>query len=307
MSSLKSIGRTIKWVWRCAKLGLSEERIFLGTPPGHFYSPIPQFRELENYDTSNVESIPGIDLRSDSQLALAKTLAPLIADHLLVIEPTPGRRYYLENLYYPYADALLLQAIMRHIKPKRIVEVGSGFSSAAMLDTCDDYSLDTELTFVDPNPERLLGLLKESDARRTTLVNNRIQQVPLEAFTALGNNDILFIDSSHVGKFGSDVNHLLFQIIPRLADGVWIHIHDIFWPFEYPLAWLENGWAWNETYLLRSYLCNNDRIQIELFPSYLEHCHRTFVETSLSPTLQRARQNQTVGGAAIWLRVVVVK
>jgi predicted O-methyltransferase YrrM len=300
---MKSIGRNLKWIWRCAKLGLAKERIFLSTPPGHFYSPLPQFSDLEKYDPRPVLEIPGVDMHTESQLQLAKQLAPIIGDHQLAINPTSDRRYYLENGYYPYADGLLLQALMRHLRPNKIVEVGSGFSSAVMLDTCDDYSLSTELTFVEPYPDRLQSLLKDSDLKRTTLIKGFVQDVSSEVFTSLGNGDILFIDSSHVSKFGSDVNHLLFNIIPRLADGVWIHVHDIFWPFEYPLAWYQQGRAWNEAYLLRAFLCHNSQVEVAIFPSYLEQTQAKFMEENWPQTLKRCKDNPLVGGATIWLRV----
>lgn len=275
----------------------------MSTPPGHFYSPLPQFSDLEKYDTGLVSEIPGVNMHTELQLQLAERLAPLIGNHKLVTNSTPGRRYYLENGYYPYADGLLLQALMRHLRPKKIVEVGSGFSSAVMLDTCDDYALSTALTFVEPYPERLQSLLKASDLARTTLIKGFVQDVPMEVYTSLVDGDILFVDSSHVGKFGSDVNHLLFNIVPRLSDGVWIHVHDIFWPFEYPLAWFEQGRAWNEAYLLRAFLCQNTQVEVAIFPSYLEQTQPKFMQEKWPETLKRCKDNTLVGAATIWLRV----
>ncbi|MDR1562767.1 MAG: class I SAM-dependent methyltransferase, partial [Dysgonamonadaceae bacterium] len=96
------------------------------------------------------------------------------------------------------------------------------------------------------------------------------QNVPLDVFTELKANDILFIDSTHVAKFNSDVNYVIHKILPILSDGVYIHFHDIFYPFEYPMEWLLEGRAWNEQYVLRAFLEYNMKFKIVLFNTYLE-------------------------------------
>ena len=92
-----------------------------------------------------------------------------------------------------------------------------------------------------------------------------LQSVGVEVFEELGRGDILFIDSTHVSKLGSDVNYLFFEILPRLRSGVRVHIHDVFFPFEYPPKWIAKGIAWNENYLLRGFLQYNDKFRIVLF------------------------------------------
>ena len=90
--------------------------------------------------------------------------------------------------------------------------------------------------------------------KRHRLVNVKLQDVDLKEFDKLKSGDVLFIDSTHVSKIGSDVNYLFFEILPRLHRGVYIHIHDIFYPFEYPKDWIDEGRAWNENYILRAFL-----------------------------------------------------
>jgi hypothetical protein len=105
-----------------------------------------------------------------------------------------------------------------------------------------------------------------------TLIEKKVQDLNLEIFEKLNCGDFLFVDSSHVVKTGSDVNYILFEILPRLKSGVLIHFHDIFYPFEYPKDWVFNGWNWNEDYFLRAFLMYNTEFEIKLFSHYL-HKH----------------------------------
>jgi hypothetical protein len=105
---------------------------------------------------------------------------------------------------------------------------------------------------------------------------------------------MLFIDSSHVSRIGSDVNQLFLEVIPSLPAGVHVHIHDIFYPFEYPRRWIYRGRAWNESYLLRALLINNDHLQISWFNSYLAHRHRETLAAALP-------QWGVDPGSSIWL------
>lgn len=89
----------------------------------------------------------------------------------------------------------------------------------------------------------------------------------------------MFVDSTHVSKTGSDVNYLFFEIIPRLNPGVIIHLHDIFYPFEYPHKWLKQGMVWNELFLLRSFLQYNDNYEILYFQNMIEKLYKTKLES----------------------------
>src|SRR5262249_3816423 len=111
----------------------------------------------------------------------------------------------------------------------------------------------------------------------------------------LGANDILFIDSTHVSKLNSDVNYELFEILPALQSGVYVHLHDILYPFEYPLDWAEEGRGWNEAYLLRAFLAYNDEFEIVLFNDlvwlrFTDDLRRDFPLWGRNP------------GGSIWLR-----
>ncbi|MEX0687312.1 MAG: DUF4214 domain-containing protein [Pirellulales bacterium] len=267
-------------------------------PPGHFYSAIPSVddrrRALANY-LANPAELPGIDLAIERQWAVLEDLRPLLESGGLADQPADGRRYGFTNPSFGPGDALVLQALMRHLRPRRIVEVGSGHSSALMLDI-DEFHLgrSVDFTFLEPYPDLLKNLMKPGDP--TWAIRQQIvQETDLDLFRGLAANDILFIDSTHVLKAGSDVARLLFEVLPCLAPGVVIHIHDIFWPFEYPSTWLDEGRAWNEVYAVRAFLQYNRCFSLMLFINCLVHRDRGWFERH-APTILR-----NVGGS-LWLR-----
>lgn len=270
------------------------------SPPGHFYSPLPSDSEVEEAYRRGGFGPPfaGVDLAEHEQRALLERLAEHYADQPFPEKSTPGRRYHLDNSSYAHFDGLMLYCMLRHLSPRRVIEVGSGFSSAAMLDT-NELSMGgrMELTFIDPDMTRLQELLRPDDAGRVHLIEKRVQDVPLEVFTQLEAGDVLFIDSSHVSKIGSDVNRLYFDVLPSLARGVHVHIHDVAGNLEYPREWYAEGRAWNEQYLLRAFLMFNRTFRIELFTGWLFNNHRDFFATRM-PLCARG------GGGQLWLRRV---
>jgi predicted O-methyltransferase YrrM len=265
-------------------------------PPGHFYSPIPDWASVVRVGAVP-DSCPGIDLNDAGQLELLTALAQFHDRHPFDDEPSPGTRYFFRNKFFPPADGIVLYCMLRHLQPGRVIEVGSGFSSALMLDTVGDQ---TQLTFIEPHSERLRSLLLAGD--RPKIFEAPLQQASLSLFTELEAGDILFVDSSHVSKRESDVNLLLFEVLPSLRSDVYVHFHDIFWPFEYPLAWAARKWAWNEAYLVRAFLQYNTEFEIALFPSYLEHAHRQALANRLPLTLRRHPYSPTLGASSLWLR-----
>jgi hypothetical protein len=244
-------------------------------PAGHYYSPIPdpaqvQLRAEHIFDRFP-RHLPGIDLQPKAQVALLESFLPYYAEQPWQDSPHDGLRYGFENDQYSYSDALFLMFMLRHIQPRRVIEVGSGHSSAAMLDTADRFLTEAvDFTFIDPYPQRLLGLLSPSDRERVRVLETPVQDVPLETYDTLQAGDVLFIDSTHVSKTGSDVNHIFFRVLPRLAEGVYVHLHDIHYPFEYPESWVAEGRAWNEAYLLRAFLQFNAAFRVVCMNTALE-------------------------------------
>jgi predicted O-methyltransferase YrrM len=270
--------------------------------PGHFYSPVVDPEELRaagfTVDRDLHEGrLDGIELQPAAMEAFFRKHAPLMNDYAFALQPSPEARYHARNDVYSTADAAVLLAMIAEARPRRIVEVGSGFSSAHMLDVADRLRLPTRFTFVEPYPERLHSLMSEADHERCTVVCTGVQQADPALFAALEANDILFVDSTHVSKAGSDVNHELFEILPRLRAGVIVHFHDTFYPFEYPDAWIfEARRSWNELYILRAYLARNQEYEIVFFNDYFR---------IKRPEAAAAVPAFTVNpGGALWLRKV---
>jgi len=270
-------------------------------PPGHFHSPLLDLRSLPAGDSAMLFDGPElwehINLRENEQRSYYEQL---LNDCVLLPFPkqqSPEFRYFSGNPYFVFLDAFTLSAILQKERPRNIVEVGSGFSSAVMLDTLAYNDQRAALTFIEPNPNRLQSLLSSEDKARVRIIRKQVQEVPLSTFDELGAGDVLFIDSSHVAKVGSDVTFLLLRVIPRLQPGVLVHFHDVFYPMSYPAEWLRAGWAWNESLFLRAFLVSNHDYDIVAFNSF---AGATF------PELFRDKVPEVLGntGGSIWLRKV---
>lgn len=271
--------------------------------PGHYYSPTPDARWIaenrERLFDENVDDCPGIDLRAADQLQLLEELAAFHPDYAAPTEPDPAWRYHGANDFFGRTNAFNLYAMLRRFRPRRVVEIGSGFSSAMMLDTADRHAelAETSFTFVEPHSDRLRSLLRPSDDGRCEILESSVQDVDLAVFDRLEANDFLFVDSSHVSKIGSDVNHLLFHVLPRLAPGVLVHFHDLHWPFEYPRTWIDEGRYWNEAYILRAFLQFNSAYRMTFFCKYVSACHASAVHRHL-PEFDGAL------GSSLWIERV---
>lgn len=282
----------------------AEARPSTWVPIGHFYSPIPDAEELRtDHDRifgGDPTEIAGVDLRLDAQWGLLEQLAPLAAGVELAsdvhIAANRGERYRADNPGYPPGDARSLRMMLRHHRPARLVELGSGFSSACMLDVRErDLDGRLDLTFIDPYPAQLEELLLDHDRPACTILPSRTQDVDLDVFRQLESGDVLFVDSTHVARTGSDVNHIVFEILPALAPGVLVHVHDVFPGFEYPAPWVHEGRAWTEQYLLRAFLQYNDSFHVHWWPSLL-------LAAATPEQLDRFAVLPTLQGGAIWLR-----
>ncbi len=276
---------------------------YLAFAPGHYYSPLvdtAEFVELRKKAQGN-NIFSEIDFNEKGQLELLKEFKKYYDELAFNSSPDKNFRYHYSNDFFTYSDAISLFCMMRKCKPKRIIEIGSGFSSALLLDT-NEFFFDSkiDLTFIDPNTERLRGLLKANE--QATIIEKKIQEVDIEFFSSIGAGDFLLIDTSHVCKSGSDVNHIYFNIIPTLSEGVHVHIHDVFFPFEYPDKWIINeNRSWNEIYLLRAFLAYNNQFKISFFNSFMEEKHKPFIETEM-PLMLKREDNNVCGG--IWLQKV---
>ncbi|MEV6619630.1 class I SAM-dependent methyltransferase [Amycolatopsis sp. NPDC051106] len=277
-----------------------EEQYRTWVPPGHFYSPFASKEEIGHRAASMFDidaRPPAIDLREAEQIELFGALADLAGDLPFTAERSQEHRYFYENTAYSWSDAIILHTMLRHLRPKRMIEVGSGYSTAMTLDTADGWLPELELTCVEPYPQLLESLFRPGDEDRVRVLGQAVQDVPLDTFAQLQAGDVLFIDSTHVVKAGSDVNYLFFEVLPRLNDGVWVHVHDVFFPFEYPMDWLVEGRAWQEDYLLRAFLMYNRRFEIRWYQQFMWAHHRDLLEG-------RVPELAGNSGGNIWLQKV---
>jgi predicted O-methyltransferase YrrM len=248
---------------------------------------------------SRRSKLTGIELDLDTQLAFLDTqLTPYIAEFSPPEEPT-GRDgdFYLRNLWYEDVDAEVLYAMVRHCRPKRILELGAGFSTLVSAAACLANERDgkpVELVSVDPQPRIAL---QGGVAGLARLERRGAEELPLERFVELEPGDILFVDTSHTVKTAGEVNYLVLDVLPALTPGVVVHFHDIFLPYEYPRVFLENGMFFSEQYLLQAYLSGNRAYEVVLAAHALAR-DRPDELGRMIPTFAKSPH----GPSAFWLR-----
>lgn len=251
---------------RKMQLFIEAEKMGIHILPTHFYNPVPVLKELEERDFSAYSTI-GLNLNEDNQWKLLQRFAEYFEELSNIrIDQQNDHEYYFNNPALCGIDAMVYYAMIRYFKPKKVIEIGAGNSTkisarAANANGC------TELHAIEPFPSTSL---KSGFSGFTALIESKVQDVDLSFFDQLQANDILFVDNSHVSKIGSDVNHVILRILPRLKKGVIIHFHDIFIPYEYPSNWV-NGLHvfWNEQYMLHSFLLHNQEFKTVLSNYYL--------------------------------------
>jgi predicted O-methyltransferase YrrM len=254
-------------------------------PIGHYYSPIPSNADiavhLESRKPLNHE-LQDIKLNKQHQRDLLDDYMRFYEELPFPDEKTVDTRYYYLNPWFSYADAIFLYSFLRKNSPRRIIEIGSGFSSAVIMDTIDRfYSQRPEMTCIDPEPDRLLSIMKKRDRNWVNVIDKKIQGVSTDLFSSLESGDLLFIDSSHVMKCGNDLYVIMFEILPRLSPGVFVHFHDVFYPFDYPPEWIQQGRHWNENYFLRAFLAYNTEWSIYFFNTYMHLIYSDVIEEKM--------------------------
>jgi hypothetical protein len=268
-------------------------------PPGHFYSPLPDITTVKQLHEKCSSTSNGVNINEEMQIELLKKISKYYTKLPFGdgIKKNNTRYYFNGDNWYSYGDAIILFCMINYYKPRRFIEVGSGYSSIVTLDTCELFDIGTRITLIEPYPDLILSLLSDRDDPEKFLLKKGIQNADLSLFDELDKGDILFVDSSHVIKFASDVLFIFTEVLPRLKSGVIIHFHDIFWPFEYPLEWLERGCAWNEAYFLKLLLMNSKNYEILYFNDYMGQTHRDLVKQHMPLVLKNY-------GCGIWLKKV---
>src|SRR5437764_2172 len=256
------------------------QRLGINLTPNHFYWPVPDVEELSQREWPIYANPPGCDFRLRDQVELARHFSKRYIPELHWNSRPASDTYHYNNGYFESCDAEVAYSMVREWKPRRIVEIGSGFSTRAMAEALrvnlELNGIAGELVTIDPCPERLPADLL---GNQIILVPEHVQQLDLGLFETLHAGDILFIDSSHVVSVGSDVVQEYLQILPRLKPGVLVHVHDIFLPSDYPRnAVLDNLWFWSDQYLLQAFMSFNHESEILWSASALQLSHAGVLE-----------------------------
>jgi Methyltransferase domain len=238
----------------------------------HYYEPFLDPRELRK-PLEEERSLPGIDWRVESQLALLASLR--FADELQhLAQPRSGvTEFRLQNGSFESGDAEFLYQFIRARKPRRIFEIGSGNSTLIARDAVqknrqEDPGYTCRHLCIEPFEMSWL------ESTGVTVLRKKVEEVDATLFAELEANDLLFIDSSHIIRPQGDVLTEYLEILPRLRPGVIVHVHDIFSPRDYPREWLERRkLLWNEQYLLEACLSQNDSWQVLAALNFLHHRH----------------------------------
>ncbi|MDR0473608.1 MAG: class I SAM-dependent methyltransferase [Treponema sp.] len=268
-----------KIVYHMARLGYgTNECMEIGCLPvlTHFYQPIPDIRDLEKRDVwNNVSKLSGVSWNPQKYMENLKELSKFANECEWPNEAT-GREmdFHINNGNFSYGCASVLHSIIRRNKPAKIIEIGSGNSSRIIIaalqkNVVEDNNYNPEYIIIDPYSPLDISNFPSF----TKLLKEQVETIDISIFQNLSKNDILFIDSSHVCKIGSDVNFEILEILPILNRGVYVHFHDIGLPYEYPKVYATNPdfrVFWTEAYLLQAFLAFNNEYEIILPLCYIQ-------------------------------------
>jgi len=239
----------------------------------HYYQPIFNPRILPETTWTTPDPMYGIDLRVDAQLELLNCFTYLDELRQFPVEaPSDASGFFHRNGNFVSADAEVLYSMVRYVKPTRVLEIGSGYSTLivkAALDRNKAEGYWAKHICIEPYEYPWLESLGVDD-----VIRGKVEDVDSSLFGTLADRDILFIDSSHVLRMGGDVYVEYLRILPQLHSGVFVHVHDIFLPYDYPRDWIMNNrWFWNEQYLLQAFLAFNSQFEVLAALHYLSHYH----------------------------------
>jgi len=254
------------------------QRAGLNLTPNHFYWPIPDFRQLDHRNWQALSQMVGVELKLDEQLQRLRSFMDNYRDEMHFPEGPceDPAEFHLNNGFFETVDAEVAYSIVRHYKPRRMIEVGGGnstrLSASALLHNARE-GFPGKLFTIEPHPDLAL---REGIPGLTRLIERPVQQIPLEFFERLDDGDILFLDSSHVVTVGSDVLYEYLEILPRLRPGVVVHVHDVFLPADYPRQFvMHNLCFWAEQYVLQAFLAFNPSFEVLWSSSAVNIAHRS--------------------------------
>ncbi len=271
------------------------ERHRFHVTPVHFYQPIPDTQSLPETLWDRPSELVGIDMNDAMQLDLLRNHFPKLRREYdeFPVEPTgePGR-FHFNNGLFDGTDALVAYCMIRHFKPRLIIEVGGGFSSLLAAEAIAKNK-NSALICIEPYPP---DFLRQGFPGLHSLIEKKVEEIDIGFFSQLESGDILFVDSSHTVKIGGDVNYLFLEVLPRLKPGVIVHVHDIFLPFDYRRDWVMDELRfWTEQYLLQAFLTFNSEFEVLMANSYLNRDHQEDLKATF-PNLASWR------GGSFWMR-----
>jgi hypothetical protein len=240
------------------------ERVGLHALRASYDSPIPRTRALPPDIFERESPMRAIDWGLEDQLNFFEhELGPYFSEFQPGAEPdAPVGTFRLGNQTYDRVDAELLYATVRHLKPRRFVELGSGYSTLVAWDALRANSAEgheAELSVLDPHPSPHVTSHPELAARVSAVA---AQDISEETVARLEPSDVLFVDTSHTVKIGGDVNRIILDLLPQVGPGVVVHFHDVFLPRDYSRGHLANAHYWTEQYLLQAFLMYNDEWEV---------------------------------------------
>ena len=271
------------------------ERHGFHVTPVHFYQPIPNTQSLSETLWSRPSELTGIDMNDAVQLDLLRNQFPKFRgeyDQFPAEATSEPIRFSLNNGLFDGTDALVAYCMIRHFQPRLIIEVGSGFSSLVAVEAIAK-SEGSALICIEPFPP---DFLRKGFPGLHSLIDKKVEDIDVEFFSQLGSGDILFIDSSHTVRIGGDVNYLFLEVLPRLKPGVIVHVHDIFFPFDYRRDWVMDELRfWAEQYLLHAFLTFNFEFEVLMANAYLGHRYMEDLKATFP-------KSPWWGGGSFWMR-----
>ena len=241
----------------------------------HYYEPLFNKKRLRKL-LSEDRHLPGLRLEDEAQLCFLKLLkySHELGEMELDRRAHQDGHYFLNNENFESGDADFLFQFIRSIKPKRIIEIGGGHSTKIAKEANDRNRVEAHQEFrhtcIEPYEMAWIENLG------IEVIRKKVEDCPLTLFQELESGDLLFIDSSHMIRPQGDVLFEYHEILPALKSGVYVHIHDIFSPKDYPRSWVvDHVRFWNEQYLLEAMLSNNRRYEIVASLNYLKHHYYT--------------------------------
>ena len=283
-----------EWWWMKEPVFRKFEENGFHVTQDHYYSAQPTVSRLAStlwdgprYLTNAFAFSP------EKMLALFEEIAPF-AGELADVPRNAAAGFYWDNEFFPNFDAIIYYGLCRRFRPATVLEIGSGFSTHIALRAAE-CNRTTRVRCIEPHPSLALEAIAD---RLEQFIVCPVQEVPMDAYAALRPGDILFVDTSHVSKIGSDLHHILFNVLPALATGVIVHFHDVFLPWEYPREWVvERNWFWNEQYLILAFMMYNKAFRVLFMNNH-------FLSTQ-AQAAERVLSGLTAGpltGASLWLR-----